>query len=1118
MKCNFTFLRGFVLFTLFLFAGGSVFAQGKTVQGTVTDVSGPVIGASILVQGTQSGTITGADGTYSINVPNNDAVLEVFFLGYQPAILPVGDQTVINVVLQQDAQVIDDVVVIGYGTVRRRDLTGAVGSVSSKTLANIPVANAAQALQGKLAGVNISSQDGRPGATMNISVRGNNSITGNNNPLVLVDGIEGNMNDIPADMISDVTVLKDASSTAIYGARGANGVILVTTKRATVGKATVSYSGYGSFNTPTGYLEALNPYDYLVFKWGLLDSYGVHKDSFEKVFGIGAYTDNNPGGIETYRNVAGYDAQKDVYNTSFSHSHDLSVSGGNESTKVRFSVGYNDEQGMKVQSWQKRLVASLKVDQQVFKNLNLNIDLRYTERQSVGSESASSGSGSILSRSYRFRPVPLSAIEEYGDPAAMGAIAGEDTQSLYDVLSPVNMLKSSENLVRRNGLRSTAGLTWNVIKGLTARSEISLSRGVTNTQNWTGPLAGGTDYYETEAPFTDYSIKLAGNADYRKQDSWTLRWSNTLTYDWVSKNNDHRLNVMAGQEITNSGGTDLRIQYDKFPANYTKENAFAMINMGGNNLRISSGVTTPDRLLSFFGRVNYSFLDRYLLTFTIRNDGSSKFSPEYQRGTFPGAAVAWRVSEEQFIKSVGWVNDLKFRLSYGSVGNDAISPSLWKQVYSAETGTNLQYGLDNLSQPSYKVGDLMPNRNLRWETTITRNIGLDYSLFNGRVWGSLDLYKNTTKDLLLVTMLPQQAGFTKTMGNVGQTSNKGIEFSVNGTIFQNNDWNVSASANIAFNRNNVDKLSANVSNTYGSQFLQTGFPAGDYILQVGRPIGIIRGWQMDGKGFYTTDDFTYDSATGQYKLKEGVPDQKADFTWTPGVAGTEGVGTPKGQTAYPGIPKFKDVNGDKVISNQDYVEIGDTNPKHTGGFNVNAQWKNLDLGLYFNWSYGNDVYNANKLASLYNIDKGGALLGNRMAFVKDTYRFYDIQNGKLVRVTKPAELDALNANATLPSIFMKQGYNASIGIEDGSFLRLNTVTLGYTLPKKLVAKAGISNLRIYGSIYNALTLTGYSGLDPEVSTNNRQGQDANTGFPTPGLDWGAYPRARQFVFGVNLNF
>lgn len=1083
------------------------YAQSKSVSGVVFDELGEMTGVNVSVKGTSNGTITDLEGKFTLDNVNSGDVLQFSYIGYVTQEITVGNQTDFSITLVEDTQVLDEVVVIGYQTIRRRDLTGAVASVKGQSIAAAPVSNVAQALQGKLPGVNVISQDGRPDAEISIRVRGGGSISQSNDPLVLIDGIPGTIGDIPSDLVESIDVLKDASSTAIYGARGANGVILVTTKRGKEGRVTVNYSGYAKFNTPTGYLETLDPYDYLTYKWGLLDTYfgTTYSTPFQQLFGIGNHTGNNSAGLDAYRNVPNYNLQKEVYDRSFSHNHDLSVTGGNDKTKILFAFNYMDEDGMKLNSYTRRASASFKLDQKISNTLNFNLDVRYTDRETMGNESTTNGYGSSLSGAYRFRPIATENIKgdlTYLDHSSLG----EEMYVMDDMFNPVAVIKDHENLTMKQSIRGTAGISWNIFKGLNYRTELTLGRDFTQDKNWRGPTPFGNEENYLDA---NGNALWAGNADYRKRDSWNLRWTNTLNYELVA-NEIHRINVLGGQEMTNSGGSDMRIQADKFPNNFTKSNAFAMISQYGSNLRISSGVSTPSRILSYFGRANYSLLDKYMLTATFRADGSSNFSPEHRWGYFPAAALAWRISEEAFMKDLSWLNDLKLRVSYGQVGNDAISSDQWTQLWAAESDTRYQYAINNTHMPAYDLAsDQMANRDLKWETTITRNIGLDFTLLKSRIWGSIDVYHNTTKDLLMLTDIPSLTGFTSSYANIGQTSNKGVEISISGMLFHNKDWSVTAGANINFNKGNIDELSEGLQSAYGTQFLQSGIPNTDYQLLEGKPVGIVTGYKTEGKGFYTTSDFNYDASTGMYTLKEGIADLSSSF-----VSYHGGV-VPSGQYAYPGLPKFQDTNKDGTIDEKDYVEIGNMNAKHTGGFNVNVNYKNIDLGLYFNWSYGNDIYNANKLASLYNGEKGGGLYGNKLDIVNDSYTLYTMQNGILTRLTTPEQLDAANTNASLPLTYLKQGYVSEIGIEDGSYLRLNTMTLGYTFPTKVISKVKMSSLRLYGTIYNVFTLSGYSGLDPEV---NSQSNSNKSRYPTPGFDWGTYPRARQFVIGLNATF
>jgi TonB-linked SusC/RagA family outer membrane protein len=1097
-------------FLLLILLTGSTIAvaqQSFHVEGKVTQATGePLAGATVSEKGASPSTVTENDGRFSLGVTSKNATLVISYVGYTSKEIKVNGQEQLNVSLQAGDNSLNEVVVIGYGTVKKRDLTGAVSSISGKNIAATPVTNIAQAMQGKLAGVNIVSQDGRPNADISIRVRGGGSISQSNQPLILIDGIPGSLNDIPADMVKSIDVLKDASSTAIYGARGANGVVLVTTKGPVAGKTSISYNGYEKFNRPTKYLDALKPYDYLVYVWSNAAANGTaYQTPFEKLYGLGANLGNNAGGIESYRNLPSDDMQRLVYNGSETMNHDLSVTGGTDKTKILFTTNWTDDQGMKINSYLKRGNVSFKLIQKLFDNVTFSIDTRYTDTKTMGDEGVTNGSGSILSNAYRFRPIATNHI--LGDLNALrtGNIEQYGKNSMWDTHSPAARIGDFEPLIISQLLRGIASLNWKIIKDLTYHTDFSLNRTWGQQKYWSGAVYN--DYVDDAT-----NTKLfAGAVDYRKNDNWGLRWTNTLNYEY-DFGKTGVLNVLAGQEVSNSGGTGISIQANRFPANFSKETAFAQINQYDQTrgtATFSSSVSTANRLVSYFGRANYSLFDKYLFTATFRADGSSKFAPSHQWGYFPAGAIAWKVTEESFMKNISWLDDLKLRASYGEVGNDGISSNLWSQAWASVTDQRFQYAINHTRQSAYDLASsTLANTDLKWETTVTRDLGLDFTLFKSRLSGTVDVYHNTTKDLLMLTSIPGITGFTATYANIGQTSNKGVEVSLSGTVFENKDWRVSAGGNINFNKTNVDELAPNVTGLYGADWGGiASYPTQDYILKQGQPIGLVRGLTYDG--FYTTADFDY--SAGKYTLRKGIADLGA---WMAVVHGLTAADRPSTQRAYPGMPKYKDLNADGIIDDQDVSIIGNTNPKHTGGFFLNATFKGIDLGLYFNWSYGNDIYNANKLASLFGPKEAG-VYENKLAIQSTAYRIYDVVNGQLVRLTTPDQLNAANTNATLPFSYQEVDGVSSIAIENGSFLRLNTLNLGYTLPKSIISKAHINNLRVYGSINNVFTVTNYTGLDPEVNTSPAHNRAV---YPTTGLDFGTYPRARSFVVGLNLGF
>ncbi|MEO7044020.1 MAG: SusC/RagA family TonB-linked outer membrane protein, partial [Ferruginibacter sp.] len=615
-----------------------------------------------------------------------------------------------------------------------------------------PVADVAQAMQGKLPGVNVTSQDGRPGADVSIIVRGGGSISQSNQPLILIDGVPGTLSDIPVDQVQSIDVLKDASSTAIYGSRGANGVVLVTTKGAQSGKTTVSFNSYVKFNTPLKYMKALDPYDYLQYVWANAAANGAaYQAPFEQLYGLGDSTRLNSGGIDSYKNLPTDDEQKLVYNNSTSWSHNLTLTGGTDKTKMLFSANYLDDQGMKINSYAKRANVAFKVVQKVSNNLTFSLDTRYTNNQSMDDEATTNGYGSLLSTAYQFRPIATSHILGDLNALTQGNIEQYGKNVMWDNYSPAARIGDYFPLMLNQNLRAIASLDWKIIKGLTYHTDFSMNTAWAQQKTWSGAIYN--NYIDDATGANLY----AGNASYGKSDSWGLRWSNTLKYDFTI-NDANRLNILAGQEVYNSGGTGMSISANHFPANFDKQTAFAQINqydqtVGSNTF--SSSVSTPDRINSYFGRANYSLLDKYLFTATFRADGSSKFSPANRWGYFPAGAVAWKMSKEPFMQNIKGLDNLKLRASYGAVGNNGISANLWSQSWGSVTDQRYQYSINGERQSAYDFASAtLANPNLKWETTITRDIGTDFTLFNNRLSGTIDAYWNSTKNLLLLTTIP----------------------------------------------------------------------------------------------------------------------------------------------------------------------------------------------------------------------------------------------------------------------------------------------------------------------------------------------------------------------------
>ena len=1050
------------------------FAQ-NAVKGTVKDKNGdPLIGVSI-TYGQGQGTVTDVDGKFSVNAPVGTPI-KVSYIGYKAQTLKAGAN--MNVTMEEDNTTLEDVVVVGYGTMKRRDLTGAVASVSGDKLASNPVATVAEALQGQLPGVNVISQDGRPGGTMSIRVRGGGSITQSNEPLYVVDGVQvSSIDDISADNIESIDVLKDAASTAIYGARGANGVILITTKGGQEGKVTVKYNMYYQIKAKPTFLDTQSAYDNVYYNWGYAKMQGdTYADGIAKYYGLGSANGNH---LNEYKNMSVHNYMDDVLRTTHAWNHDASISGGTKTTKYYASINYSNNEGSLINSAFRRWGANFKLSQQITKNLRWDVDARYSEMQFKGNRYE------FATQAYRYKPIdnPLGS----GEPSDLGM----GSASADPTYNPLTTVKDYENLRNRYRIGVNTGLTWNIIKGLTAKSEIYLSRNWSKTQNWVGGHTQGEPY---------------NSATLTNGDGYNTRWDTTLSYEVQGLGEDHSLTVMAGNEVLSSRSNNSQIYGTNYPDEWDMNYGFGFINMTNKtNDKYTYTDGHPSHSTSWFGRVNYNYLGRYLLTATLRADGSSKFAEGNRWGYFPAAAVAWRISDEPFMKNAqSWLDNLKLRLSLGTSGNDQIASGLTETLWT--TGTAVVNG-ENIT--TYVPAKTLGNPDLKWETTTSRNIGLDFSFWNGKLRGSLDYYHNSTKDVLMLVPCDPTSGFSFQMQNVAKTSNRGIELSLNYEIVRQKDWHLSFGLTYNYNKNKVDKLQdgvlASAHTNWGSTMRKPNY---DYIVKEGEPVGLVQGFLSEG--FYTVNDFNV--VDGVWTLKPGVPDNKLDLGGDYGGP----YNRPEGQVAYPGMAKFKDVDESGTVDADDATIIGHTMPKHTGGFNLSGRWKNLDFSANFTYQLGGDVYNANVMSDMKG-DKDTGLGYSRLSEVSNTWKMYNTDaNGDIYIVTDPTELAALNANTLYP-VTHEYGITSSKFIEDASFLRLQTLTIGYTFPKVWTKKVGISNLRVYFTGGNLFCWKKYSGLDPDVNVSPNA-DSAYAGFPTPNYDYRSYPKSRTFTFGLNVAF
>ena len=1062
------------------------FAQ-TAITGIVKDKTGePLIGVSV-VASNGSGTITDIDGKFSLKAETGTPV-KFSYVGYKPQTIKAGSN--MNITLEEDNTTLNDVVVIGYGTMKRKDLTGSVSSVTGDALSQVPVATVSEALQGKLAGVNITAQDGRPGAEMSIRVRGGGSITQSNDPLFIVDGIAvSTIDDIPADQIESIDVLKDASSTAIYGARGANGVILVTTKSAKEGKPQIKYNMYYQIKAKPKLLDTQNAYTYVRRSWEYMSAVG-YGDNIARYYGLGSANGNH---LNDYNGVGAHNYMEDVFRSGHSWNHDLSISGGTDKTKYFATVSYLDDDATTKNSGYSRWNINLKLQQQLAKTLKLDIDARYTEdklQRSKFFQSNTATMNNTLVYPWMFNPID--------NPLGNGARTefGEGNVYAEPQYNPVAVIEDNDYTKKVQRVRLNTALTWEIIKNLTAKSELSLSRNWSKAEAWQGPKTGRD---------------LVSTAKLTQGDGYNTSWTTTLNYDFAEllKNDDHAINLLIGNEVLGSRSNSSEIFGYKYPNTWSKDTAFGQIQMSQdrNQSYFKNNIGVSAHTISWFGRANYNLMGRYLFTFTMRADGSSKFAKSKRWGYFPAGAVAWRVSDEPFLASTKeWMDNLKLRVSMGTSGNDGISANAFIDEWISEQGGDGYF--------SYKQGSLKGNPDLTWEKTISRNIGLDYGFLGGKFNGAIDFYWNTTKDCLMLVPINSISGYSYQFQNAAKTSNKGIEVSFNYNIIRTKDLDLSFGLTYNYNVNKVEEVPADANMDGVMRFASSSMnPAKPYVIKEGEPVGLITGYKA--AGFYGVDDF--DIIDGKWTLKPGIADTQLTT-----YAGANNYQRPDGQTAFPGMPKYVDENGDGVVDKKDVSIIGRMTPKHTGGFRINGRWKSLDFAANFSYQLDGKVFNANAARSVHSGNNTKWAAMNRLDTKFDnSWSMYNIDaNGDLYVITDPDELRAHNAGAQYGLL----GYIAEDAplvsddyIESAAFLRMQSLTIGYTLPKEWIKKVYLTNARIYFTAGNLFCIKKYDGLDPDVNTNGSM--DPNySGFPTPGFDYNSYPRSRTFTFGLNVAF
>ncbi len=1025
------------LLFLFLFPIISVLPASaqQALQGTVTDAETgeTLIGVTIMIKGTTQGTITDIYGKYQLQV-QPASIIEFSYVGYKSVQETVGNRTTIDISLAPEAVLMDELVVVGYGSAKKRNVLGAVTKVDSKELTRIPVAGLDQALQGRAAGVQVTQNTGAPGEGVSVRIRGAGSISSSNSPLYIVDGIPtaDALNILSPSDIENVTMLKDASAAAIYGSRANNGVVLITTRKGKQGKTRVSYNGQFGFQRATGLTPMVNTADYIT------------------AYNEAATNDNMylPPSLqrslitaEQTTGMADVNYLEELLQTSPITSHEISVSGGSESTNYIISGSFFDQNGIIKNTGYTRGTARIEVDSKVSKWLTTGISMLtgFSDNDIIGSSGDGyGGNGGSVVRYAFFRnpaiPVKFPDGRFVDRPAEYFGAQVYDSY-LGDGYNPIGMAELNDNNTKADSYLAKAWFKAQITKDVSFTTNYGID--YRNAQSRRFNPTWGTDNRINARNSLAVSNERVNN--------WTL---NTVANYDKAISDKHNLSAMLGFEAIKNHGKALYATDSDFPIEQEE-----LLYIGnGIGIKTTSQNEWSSTLASFFGRVSYDFNQKYYVSATLRRDGSSRFTGNNKWGNFYSFSAGWLISQEEFLKDVQWIETLKLRAGYGAIGNQEIG----LYAYSDKISPYFNYPFGGISASGYAQTSL-GNENLKWETSYQYNAGVDAELWNGAFAVSVDYFYKVTGDMLVKAPNPPSVGDAEAAWiNSGSVLNTGVELEA--TYRKDlKDWGYSIGGNATFLHNEVLELDAAL---FGGR-VETGIYATR--TEVGQPIG----------AFYLLE-------------MEGIFQNEADVL----------LSAFQGNNIKPGDVKFKDQNGDNRIDNNDRVYMGSAIPKIFAGLNLSTYYRQFDLALFFQGTYGNKIY------VQINQDIEGFYRGFAV-----TQRYFDERwTGEGTSNTQPRPAWTAKSNNARPS---------SRFLEDGSYLRLKNVQLGYTLPKKLLDNIGIGNARFYVSATNLFTLTKYSGLDPEmtVSDNSRsEGDIAN------GIDWGTYPSAMTFMVGVNINF
>lgn len=1018
------------------------------VRGRVTDEKGEGMpGVSIMVKGKSTGTSTSLDGTFTIQSTSASDVLVFSFVGYLTREVVVGNQTNLEIQMEVDAKSLEELVVVGYGSVKKSDLTGSVSTLAVSDMVKAPVGNFADALAGRAAGVRVFSNDGQPGGGVNIMIRGAGSLTQNTSPLYVVDDfpIENlDPSTLNPEDIESISILKDASSASIYGSRAANGVVLIKTKRGKLGRPDISLSTSIGFQAQPEKMELMSPYEFLKYQMELNPTQTTTTAYFR-----------DGKTLEDYRNVEGVNFQDLLFRTGAIKMYNVSIRGGNEQTKYSVSGSAFDQRGVIINTGYNRYSGRVTLDQKLAKNINVGATANYTRVTNSGQRiNAAAGNSSpstyTLFRTWVYRPVaPIGEdINLIEDEADESAVNNSDFR-----VNPFIDMENQHQFYMTNTLDANAYLNVDIVDGLTFRSNAGI-RHITrrDEQFYNSKTSQGS-------PFNPLNVNGVNGSIFNRYD-YAFSNENVLTY----KKSIGMHNVTA-MGLFGLNGLNI------------SQNGYAGRNLPNENLGIDgidqgepynpSSSNSRSTMVSYAARLDYTFASKYLLTLTYRADASSKFQDPW--GYFPGVAVGWNLDQESFFKrAFPILSTTKIRASYGSTGNNRVGDFV---RFPSLSQTLSGYSFNNSTPIQMVTVSNVGNLGLRWEKVNTTDIGIELGAFNDRITLEADLYDKFTTDLLLSAQLPTSTGFSSATRNIGKLRNRGLELTLNTVNFEKRNFTWSSNFNISFNRNRVEAL------TFGQQAILTNgryesqFNKPLYVSEIGQPAGQMIGYIWEGN--YQFEHF-HNPSPGIYILRDDVPTNGAVRT-----------------SIQPGDIKYRDLNGDGIIDDNDLTTIGRGQPIHTGGFNNNLRYKNFSLNVFFQWSYGNNIYNANRLA-LEGNSNGRALVNQFASYANRWTPENPTNENYRTRGQGPI------------------GFYSSKQVEDGSYLRLKTVSLDYSLPKAWISKAYLRDLTLTVAAQNLLTWTKYSGLDPEVSVLNA--------VLAPGFDFSGYPQVKTISFGVKAGF